>query len=329
MTEFPKFVEFHEEGPREGFQAEKKIYPLNQRLELIHALGDTGLREIQVASFVSPKYVPQMVDSAELFRMINKVHGVRYTTLWLNKKGFEQASSTPGVDIDGKLLLYTSEAFCQKNNGCSIAEFNEKQFGWLDSYAEAGIEVGPVYLLTAFGCNLQGDVPVESLTDSIRFLMDLCQQRSLALPTVFLADTMGWANPLEVKRRLGAIKLLLPESRLGLHLHDTRGMGAANFYAGLEMGVDLFDSSIAGLGGCPFGAQKDMRAAGNICTEDMVLMCHEMGIETGIDLDALLEAAKLAENIIGRPLTGKTMHSGSLNSFRSAGKHEGNFETNP
>jgi isopropylmalate/homocitrate/citramalate synthase len=133
-----------------------------------------------------------------------------------------------------------------------------------------------------------------------------------------LADTVGWANPEDIRRRIGAVRDMRPDAKLGLHLHDTRGVGAANFYAALEMGVDLFDSSVAGLGGCPFANHANSQGAGNICTEDMAFMCEEMGVATGIDLDRLIEAALLAERIIGRPLTGKLMHSGRL---RRAANH--------
>jgi len=155
-------------------------------------------------------------------------------------------------------------------------------------------------------------VPLSVVTDHIRWLVDACADRGVSLPAVYLADTMGWAHPEEIKRRIGAVREIVPDARIGLHLHDTRGVGGANVYAALQMGVRLFDSSVAGLGGCPFAGHKHGGAAGNICTEDMVFMCQELGIETGIDLEVLIEAARLAERIIGRALSGHVMHSGSL-----------------
>lgn len=314
MSTLPKFVEFHEEGPREGFQMEKEIYPLAQRVKLIEMLADSGLKQVQVGSFVNPRAVPQMADTAQLFEGIKKRQGVLYPALWLNEKGFDAARNTPGVDLAGMLIFYTTDPFSKRNNNCSVAENQQRQVEWMKLYDRHNVAVKSVYVVTAFGCNYQGEVPESALLDQFRFALSLCGGRQL--PQLFLADTMGWANPESIKRRVAAVRDLAPDARIGLHLHDTRGMGAANFYAGLEMGIDLFDSSVAGLGGCPFASHSIHTAAGNICTEDMVLMCHEMGIETGIDLDKLVAASLYAEEMIGRTLNGKVMHAGSLQKFR-------------
>jgi len=253
-----------------------------------------------------------MADVSELFAAIVKRPGTRYTALWLNDNGFERARSCDQVDLDGKLMFYNTEPFSQRNNNCSVAGMRERQLGWLDRYIALGIPVEKAYVITAFGCNLGGAVPLSVVTDHIRWLVDACADRGVSLPAVYLADTMGWAHPEEIKRRIGAVREIVPDARIGLHLHDTRGVGGANVYAALQMGVRLFDSSVAGLGGCPFAGHKHGGAAGNICTEDMVFMCQELGIETGIDLELLIEAARLAERIIGRALSGHVMHSGSL-----------------
>ena len=266
MSDFPKFVEFREEGPREGFQIEKKIYPIEERIELIDMLSETGLKRIQVGSFVSPKYVPQMADTGELFQRIKRKPGVNYTSLWLNDKGFRKALTAHEVDIDPRLLFYPSEAFAQSNNNCSSAEMREKQRDWVRLYKEEGYTVDAAYVMTAFGCNLE----------------------------------------------------LATEARIGMHIHDTRGLGIANVYAALSMGVDMFESSVAGLGGCPFAGHGHARAAGNVCTEDAVFLCHELGIETGIDLDKLIAAAVKAEEIIGVPLMGRVMHTGGLDKYRKS-----------
>ncbi|CAN7747595.1 hydroxymethylglutaryl-CoA lyase [Acidovorax sp. LjRoot66] len=317
MSNLPASVEFHEEGPREGFQMEPKTYPRADRAALIDALSLSGLRQIQVASFVSARAVPQMADTSELFAAIIKRPGTRYTALWLNDNGFERARACEQVDLDGKLMFYTTEPFSQRNNNCSVAEMRERQLGWLDRYIALGIPVEKAYVITAFGCNLGGAVPLSVLTAQVRWLVDACADRRVPLPAVYLADTMGWANPEEIKRRVGAVRAIVPEAQIGLHLHDTRGVGGANVYAALQMGVRLFDSSVAGLGGCPFAGHTHGGAAGNICTEDMVFMCQELGIETGIDLEALIEASLLAERVIGRTLSGHVMHSGSLKGFRA------------
>jgi isopropylmalate/homocitrate/citramalate synthase len=316
MTDLPKFVEFHEEGPREGFQIEPVSYPLNRRAALIDSLSETGLKQIQVGSFVSPKVVPTMADTAELFGAIKRRDGVEYTALWLNKKGFMLAGEAPRVHMDTRLLFYTTDAFSQANNNCSATEMRDRQAEWLDLYLQQGLAPASAYIMTAFGCNFGGPVPIGAVTDLVQWIIDLCAARDVPLPVIYLADTVGWANPEDMKRRIGMVRELAPEARIGLHLHDTRGLGAANVYAALQMGVDLFDASVAGLGGCPFAGHGSARSAGNICTEDMVFLCQEMGIDTGIDLDALIDSALLAEDIIGRPLNGRIMHAGSLARYR-------------
>jgi len=310
MSDLPKTVIFHEEGPREGFQIEKGSFSVADRAALVDALAATGLEQVQVGSFVSPKAVPSMADIDQLFAAIKPVDGVRYTALWLNESGYRRALAVPNIFIDGKILLYNTETFSQRNNNCSVAEMRKRQADWVDLYLADGVPYESAYILTAFGCNYEGEVPLQTVLESAAYAIDIARERKLPLPRIILADTVGWANPEEIKRRVGAIRELEPDAPIGLHLHDTRGLGAANFYAALEMGVDMFDSSVAGLGGCPFANHGNQHGAGNICTEDMVLMCHEMGIETGIDLPLLIEAAQLAERIVGRPLSGKVMHAG-------------------
>ncbi len=316
MTNLPKFVEFREEGPREAFQMEKRRFSIKDRARLIDALAETGLKWIQFASFVSPKAVPSMADAEELFSAITPREGVRYTGVWLNRRGFERIAALPGVYLYGKMVLYTTDAFSLMNNNCTAAQMRRNQLDMLKVYDAYGLPLKEAYILTAFGCNLSGGVSLSTVIDSVRFIVDTCRSQGRPLPNICLADTVGWANPEEVKRRIEAVREAAPGARLALHLHDTRGLGAANLYAALEMGIDLFDSSVAGLGGCPFAAFKDHNAAGNICTEDMVFMCEELGIETGIDLEKLIAAARLAEEIMDRPLPGKIMHSGLLSPLR-------------
>ncbi len=317
MTSLPKFVEFHEEGPREGFQFEKTLFPLAQRLELIDALAQTGVPQIQVASFVHPKVVPQMADSEELFARLKPRPGVAYTGLWLNERGFERALKVPNITLQGGLNFYASDAFSRMNNNRSAIEMRDAQRAWVSLYADAGVPLETAHIMTAFGCNLEGAIATSKVTSLVHWIADLCRTAGIKLPKIYLCDTVGWAAPNTIRSMVGAVREIVPEARIGLHLHDTRGLGAANFFAALEMGIDLFDSSVAGLGGCPFCGHSSA-AAGNICTEDMVFMCHELGIETGIDLEALIEAARLAERIFGKTLTGHVMHAGSLKNFREA-----------
>ncbi|KPQ08282.1 MAG: hydroxymethylglutaryl-CoA lyase [Rhodobacteraceae bacterium HLUCCA12] len=317
MFDYPKFVEFREEGPREGFQIEKTLHPIEDRVALIDLLSETGLKRIQVGSFVSPRHVPQMADTGTLFERIRRKPGVKYTALWLNEKGFRKAQTAHRVDMDPKLLFYASNTFSLKNNNCTADAMRERQRDWVRLYKAEGLVPDTAYVMAAFGCNYEGEIAQEKVLDDIRFIQRLCAEEEVPLPNLALADTMGWANPESVKRMIGALRDLAPGVRLCLHIHDTRGLGIANLHAALSMGVDLFESSVAGLGGCPFAAHGDARAAGNVCTEDAVFLCHELGIETGIDLDTMIAAARKAEAILGVPLMGRVMHSGGLSRYRA------------
>lgn len=310
MSDLPKSVEFHEEGPREGFQIESKVYPAAERAALIDALSQSRLPQIQVGSFVNPKAVPGMADTPAVFEAITRAPGIAYTALWLNEKGFRRAAEMPGITLNGTLMFYTTDRFSQRNNNCTAEEMRDRQRRMLAVYDEYGVPLVAANIITAFGCSYEGEVPLSRVTGIVDHIVDLCRETGRKLPVIYLADTVGRANPEEVRRRIGAVRERVPEAEIGVHLHDTRGLGGANLYAALQMGVRYIDSSIAGLGGCPFARHGNAQGAGNICTEDMVFMCEEMGISTGIDLDALIEAAQLAERIIGRRLTGKIMHYG-------------------
>ena len=316
MSDFPVKVEFHEEGVREGFQMESVTHPRVQRVALLNELSDTGLAQIQVGSLVNPGKLPQMADTLELFAEIKKNPRVRYTLLWLNESGYQKARAVRGVFNHAPLMYYLTDAFAMRNNNRTAADMRVAQEAWLDRYLADGATVQKVYVMTAWGCNLGGPVSLQIVIDAFRHAIGLFRARQLPIPPLYLADTMGWANPEEVKRRIGAVRELAPEAKIGLHLHDTRGLGGANVYAALSMGVTLFDASVAGLGGCPFAGHKARQTSGNICTEDMVFLCHELGIETGVDLEKLIKASRMAEDILGRPLMGRVMHSGSLRAFR-------------
>jgi isopropylmalate/homocitrate/citramalate synthase len=301
---------------------ETEVFPFARRVALLEALSDTGLRQIQVGSLVNPRKVPQMADTPELFTAIRKNPDVRYTLLWLNESGYQRACQFPDVYVHAPLLFYLTDEFAMRNNNRKAMDMRDEQVQWLDRYLADGHTPQKIYVMTAWGCNLGGPVALETVLDTFRFAIDLFRTRKLPLPALYLADTMGWANPEDVRRRIGAVRELAPEARIGLHLHDTRGLGGANVYAALSMGVDLLDASLAGLGGCPFAGHKARLTSGNICTEDMVFLCHELGIDTGINLEKLIEAARMAEDIIGRPLMGRVMHSGSLAAFRAGKRSE-------
>ena len=316
MSDTPKKVTIHEEGPREGFQIEKAAIPTARKIELIEALSETGLTHMQVVSFVNPKRVPGMADAEDVVRGFKPKPGVDYTALWLNEKGLERARATGKLTLEGKISIYASEKFSTRNNNRTTAQEFEYARRVLESYIEHDIPVERGSIAAAFGCNYQGDMPVQTILDILRRILELAAEHGIELKELSFADTMAWATPLHIKRLIGAVREKYPSQRLSLHLHDTRGMGIANAYAALEMGVDMFDACVAGLGGCPFAAHKG--AAGNVCTEDLVFMCQEMGIATGIDLDRMIECAQLAEDIVGHPLPGSVKMGGNLTKLRAA-----------
>jgi hydroxymethylglutaryl-CoA lyase len=316
MADFPKSISINEEGPREGFQIEPGAIPTARKVELIDALSETGLKHMQIVSFVNPKRVPGMADAEDVVRSFTPKGGVEYTGLWLNEKGLERARSTGKLTLEGKIALYPSEKFLLRNNNRTLEQQTEYVHRVLDSYKEHDIPVPRGSISNAFGCNYQGDIPTQKVVDMVEQIFEIADEHALDITEISLADTMAWATPLQIKRTIGAIRDKYPNLHMNLHLHDTRGMGIANAYAGLEMGVDMFDACVGGLGGCPFAGHKG--AAGNVCTEDLVFMCNEMGIDTGIDLDNMIECARLAEDIVGHPLPGSVMKGGNLAKLRAA-----------
>jgi hydroxymethylglutaryl-CoA lyase len=256
-----------------------------------------------------------MADAEDVVHGITPRSDVAYTALWLNDKGFERALREDRLTLKGTIQLCTSEKFLIRNQNRTMAQQLAGQHTIVEMYKASGVPVERGSLMAAFGCNFEGDVPVSRVVSLVGQILDVAKEHGVTLTYVTLADTMAWATPLAIKRTVGALRERWPDLDIALHLHDTRGMAIANAYAGLEMGVTRFDSSVAGLGGCPFAGHKG--AAGNVCTEDLVFMCNEMGIETGIDLDALIECAKLAEDVVGHPLPGSVMKGGDLQKYRA------------
>lgn len=313
-SDFPKFIHIKEEGPREGFQFEKGHIPTARKIELIDALSQTGLKAIQIVSFVNPKAVPGQADAEAVVAGITPQPGVTYLGLWLNERGYERALATGRLDANGGLQHSTSERFLKRNQNRTLDEQTARQHVLCEMYKSAGAGLDRATIMGAFGCNFQGDVPVQQVVDIVKLLLDVAAEHDLKVPRIQLADTMAWATPLGIKQVVGAVQDRFPEYDIALHLHNTRGMGIANAFAGLEMGISHFDGSVAGLGGCPFAGHTG--AAGNVCTEDLVFMFHEMGIGTGIDLEALIECANLAEDVVGHPLPGSIMKGRSLKRLR-------------
>jgi hydroxymethylglutaryl-CoA lyase len=309
---FPKSVEIVEVGPREGFQFEGIGRPdaiaFDDKLALIDALGRTGLKTIQIVSFVHPKQVPQMADAERILDALRKEPGVVYTGIYLNDVGLKRARNSSKLTLVPDIVLSASEAFAVRNQRRTLAEdaMAARQMGAL--YREFGLAVTVGNVMAAFGCNYEGPIPLERVLDRVSVLSDIAGETGGRLELVNLADTMGWADPNLIKRTVTAIRERWPATRIGLHLHDTRGLAIANVYAALLEGIDRFESAIGGLGGCPFAGHSG--AAGNVATEEVAFLCARLGIATGIDLDLLLDAAALAETVVGHPLPSRLARAG-------------------
>jgi hydroxymethylglutaryl-CoA lyase len=291
-------ITIREVGTRDGIQSLGAFIDTRRKVELLEALSDTGLRRIEATSFVNPKAVPQMADSAQVMAQVHRRPGVVYEALVPNVRGAQDAIA---ARMDSVLVvLMASEAFNGKNVRMSVTDSLAQSAAIKEVAGAAGVRCTAA-IGTAFGCPYEGEIPQARVFDLIeRFL-------GLGFDELMLADTTGMANPIQVERTMGdVLDRWGDEVGFGLHLHNTRGMGLANVVAGLSVGVTTFDASVAGIGGCPFAPQ----AAGNISTEDTVHMLHEMGYATGIDLERLIEVARLAQDILGRELPGQVMKAG-------------------
>lgn len=315
MSDLPKKVEIHEEGPREGFQIEPGPISSGHKIELIEALAETGLHHIQICSFVSQRIVPGWADADEVVERVRTKPGVDFTALWFNDKGLARAVKfRDKLKLYGSIALSASEGFSYKNLHRSRAQNMEAMRAQTALHLSHGIPVTRIGVMAAFGCNFQGEVTIDEVLQGLADGFALAEEAGAKITDIGLADTMGWAVPPRIERVVGAVRERWPDQKITLHLHDTRGMGVANAHAGLRMGVSAFDSTVGGLGGCPFAAHKG--AAGNIATEELVLLCEEMGIDTGVDLDRLIEVGRMAERIVGHVLPSELLHAGSLTAFR-------------
>jgi hydroxymethylglutaryl-CoA lyase len=287
LMNLPRRVKLIDVGPRDGLQNEKQPVPAAIKVELVHRLQAAGLKEIEVTSFVSPKWVPQMADNAEVMAGIARQEGVRYSVLTPNMKGFESAllSKPDEVVVFGA----ASEAFSQKNINCSIAESIERFAPVVKAARDAGIAVRGAMSCTV-GCPYEGDVPAER----VAYLASL--MKGIGIQRVDVADTIGVGTPRKVQAAMEATLKHFALNDVSGHFHDTYGQALANTLAALQMGVWNFQSSVAGLGGCPYAKG----ATGNVATEDVVYMMHGMGIDTGIDLDALIDAGVFISQALGR-----------------------------
>ena len=310
----PKRIIIHELGPREGMQIEKTPIATSEKIRLVDLLSDCAFPEIEVTSFVSPKWVPQMADAEQVAAGFKRRPGTRYTCVYLNTQGMARAVGTQKLDVEGSLSVTASETFSKTNTNRTIAETFAETERRIEALQQMNVPISEVSVMAAFGCNYEGNIAPEHVVRLIERMMGIAAAHGLPIKLIQLADSMGWGNPQSVRKLVGMVQERWPDSRINLHLHDTRGMGLANALAAMEMGVDDFDSAVAGLGGCPYAGFKD--APGNIATEDLVHLCNEIGVETGVDLERLLDVAREAEKIVGHPLPGKVMRGGHLDSYR-------------
>ena len=283
----PKKIQIVEVGPRDGLQNEKEWVPTETKISLIEKLADAGLTKIEVTSFVSPKWVPQLKDAHEVFTGIKQISSVSYPVLTPNMKGFERALEADAKEI--AVFGAASETFSQKNTNCSIEESINRFKPVLDEAQKINIPVRG-YISCVLGCPYQGNVPVEDVANLAYKMSEMgCFQISLG-------DTIGTGTPFKAKRMVQKVSEKVTVSKLALHFHDTRGQALANIYACLELGVSVIDASVSGLGGCPYAKG----ATGNVATEDVVFMLNGMNIETGIDLNKLIDTGRFISGILGR-----------------------------
>jgi hydroxymethylglutaryl-CoA lyase len=290
-SSLPARVRLVEVGPRDGLQNEKADVPTEVKVALIDALTDAGFAAIEATAFVSPKWVPQMADNAEVMAGIKRKPDVRYSVLTPNVKGFEAAIATPRELWPDEIVVFgaASEAFSKKNINCSIAESIERFAPVVAAARETGIYVRGAMSCTV-GCPYEGEIASER----VGMLAGL--MKGIGVQHVGVADTIGVGTPLKVQRALEVTLKHFDINDVSGHFHDTYGQALGNTLAALQMGVWQYDTSVAGLGGCPFAKG----ATGNVATEDVVYMLHGMGIETGIDLDKLIDAGKFISDFLGR-----------------------------
>ena len=283
----PSRVKLVDVGPRDGLQNEPTPVPTAVKVELVHRLQAAGLKEIEVTSFVSPKWVPQMADAAEVMAGITRRPGVRYSVLTPNLQGFEAALASRPDEV--VVFASASEAFSQRNINCSIAQSIERFAPVVQAARAHGIDVRGAMSCTV-GCPYEGDVD----PDRVAYLAGLMQ--GIGVQHIGVADTIGVGTPLKVQRAIEAARQHYALDNISGHFHDTYGQALANTLAALQLGVWQFDTSVAGLGGCPYAKG----ATGNVATEDVVYLLHGMGIDTGIDLDQLVDAGQFISDFLGR-----------------------------
>jgi hydroxymethylglutaryl-CoA lyase len=298
--QLPEHVTICEVAPRDGLQNEAKNVPTPDKIRLIEALADAGISRMEATSFVAPTWIPNLADAGEVMTGIRRRPGVTYAALVPNLKGLERALAAR-VD-EAVIFLSASETHSRKNINKSIAEALETYREVAAAVEQAGLRLKGA-ISTSFGCPYEGDVDPLGVVGIAMALVDM------GVDEVGVADTTGMANPRQVFSLVSRLAEQVPIDMISLHFHDTRGTALANVLAGLQAGVTIFDGAVGGLGGCPYAKG----ATGNAATEDLAHMLHEMGIETGVNLEKLIECARLAQSLVGRPLDSHVAKSGPVN----------------
>ena len=296
LEDIPKQVKIVEVGPRDGLQNESRHVPTADKVRLIEALAAAGLKNIEVTSFVSPKWIPQLADGLEVCRALNLPADVIKTALVPNQKGYESANQAGLSHI--ALFMSTTESHSKKNINKSVDEALST-LGELSKQAKADGKWVRCYLSVVFECPDEGTVSPDQVARITDKLVEL------GVDEISLGDTIGAATPRQVENVVKLVLRSTEKSKLALHFHDTRGTALANVLAGLELGISIFDSSLGGMGGCPYAPG----AAGNLATEDLVYMLNGMGVKTGVDLEKLVDAGCLAEELLERKLTGRYLRA--------------------
>ncbi len=305
-NEYPKSVRIREVGPRDGFQNEPEVIPTEEKVRLIGMLGGSGLRRIELTSFVRPDVIPQLADGAEVLTRFEPREGVAYSVLIPNRKGLENALPLRDRFQEANFFLSASETHNRKNVNRTIAESLEDLEGTIAAAREAGIRCEGV-ISTSFGCPYEGEVPPDRVFEIAERLAGFgCEE-------VAFGDTTGMANPRQVGKFFAAARERLGDVELTAHFHNTRGQGLANVLAALEQGIDSFESSFGELGGCPVPPGS----TGNISTEDLVSMLEEMDVATGVDLAKLIAASAEAQKVLGRPLGAHLLTAGPIDWHRA------------
>ena len=313
-NEFPKSVIITDDTMREGLQIESTDIPVSEKLRLLDALGETGAKVISIGSFAHPKWTPQMACIDEIAEQFEPKPGIRYTAAIFNKKGFDRADQYfPKLDVRGKggfgLSVEMCDSFARRNYNRTQAEQIAGMDGITKSAQAAGAEDASISLGNPFGSNFEGQFSHDARMKMLGMMVDKWHAVGIKVKRVSFPEAMGWNTPLLVRNTILAIREKWPEiTDFHMHLHNVRGATIASYYEALSLGVREFDTCLGGMGGCPYCGNG--RAAGHVPTEDLVDLCHELGIETGYDLDKLIEATAIAEEVVGHPLWGHVSKGG-------------------